>query len=157
MNDNIENISNMQQLEQQAGGEALSNANKPPENFMERFNQEKDADFTDISLGGKHFIVKAPDRSTDSGLILSEKQQKELQNVQETPGFQDDVRVELASDKCEFVNQGDMILLSPHVNTLEIELPAKGEEPENLEEDEEGDVVLYLMIHEDYVLMKKSG
>lgn len=151
-----QNISNLQGIEQKTEGNALSAEEKPPEDFMEQFNQDKDADFSGIHIGGKHFIVKAPDRKSDSGLILSEKQQKELQNVQDSPGFQDDVRVVQASDRCEFVQENDMVLLSPHVNTLEIEMPAKGEEPENLGEDEEGDKVLYLMIHEDYVLMRKE-
>jgi len=148
---NDQNISNIQGIENKTQGDALSAESKPPEDFMEQFNQDKDADFTGIHLGGKHFIVKAPNRSRDSGLILSEQQQKELQNVQDSPGFQDDVRVVQASEKCEFVEQGDMVLLSPHVNTLEIEIPAKGEE-----DMEDGDKVLYLMIHEDYVLMRKE-
>lgn len=151
--DNIK--STMQNIEQQAGGSALSGMKekKQPDEFMKDFDQSKDADLSDIKLGGKHFLIKAPDRKTDSGLILSEKQQKQLQSVTETPGFQEDVTVQLTSNKCELVEEGDMVLLNPHVNTMEAELPAIEQDPET----DEVDKVLYIMIHEDYVLMAKPS
>lgn len=153
-NDQIQGINEQSQFmsKVQQEGQSEDGGAMTPEEFMEQFNQEKDADFTGIEAGGRHFLVKAPDRSRKSGIILSEKQQKELQNVQETPGFQEDVTVILTSDKCEFVEEGDMVLLSPHVNTLEIQMPE-----EDPEDPEDPDIVLYLMIHEDYVLMRKSS
>ena len=147
-----ENISNIARIEQNTDGDALSAEAKPPEDFMEQYSQEKDADLSGIRLNGKHFLIKAPHRKNDSGLILSEKQQKELQNVQETPGFQKDVTVLMKSDQCEMVEEGDMVLLNPHVQTMEVELPAEEQDPEA----DEVEKVLYLMVHEDYVLMAKQ-
>lgn len=153
---NKEELSNMELVEQKVqqqneNANALSGEKRSPENFMDDYSQEKDADFTDVELHGKHFLVKAPDRKNNSGLILSEKAQKELQAIRDTPGFQEDIFATKVSKECTKVSEGDMVLLSPHVQTLDIELPAKDQNDED-----EIETVLYLMIHEDYVLMTKS-
>lgn len=155
MDDNNDNITNMQLVEQKAAennsdANALTEkANKSPKDFMDDYNQQKDADLSDVELGGRHILIKAPHRKSDSGLILSEKAQKELQSVQDTPGFQEDIYAVKVSEKCEFVYANDMVMLSPHTQTLEIDLPAKDSDEDNTEK------VLYIMIHEDYVLMRK--
>jgi len=113
--------------------------------MMEKYNQDADANFDGIELRGRHFIIKAPKIETESGLILTEETRKTIQAVTDSPTFKEEFKVELASKQCDFIEAGQLVLLSPHVQTLEIALPTP-----------EGEEVLYLMIHEDYVLATKE-
>lgn len=109
------------------------------EDTLDKYNQDKDADFSNIKLGGKHLLVKAPSQKRESGLILSDRDRKNLQNVQDIPTFNPEIIVAHCSEQCSIVSIGDMVLLSPHVQTLEFVV----------------DNVLYIMFHEDFVLATK--
>ena len=112
--------------------------------------QEKDADLQGIELIGRHMLFKAPDIKPEehNGIVLLEETAKKLQSVGDTPGFKDNLIVALASDECNKVRAGHNFLLSPHVQNLEITLPAN---------DGSGDKVLYLLVHEDYVLAVREA
>lgn len=112
------------------------------------YDQDMTADFDGVKVGGRHFVFRAPKKKKESGIILSETTQKEVANVQKTPGFNEDIVVTKVAEKCEIVEEGDHILLSPHTQALDIDMPAQ-EDPEKK--------VLYLMVHEDYVLMAKPS
>lgn len=107
---------------------------------IEDFDQHRDADLSRIKLGGRHFLIKAPKKETDSGIILSESTRRQVQQVQDLPSFNETITVAHVSEECKLVEVGDMILLSPHVQTLELV----------------EDNVLYIIIHEDYVLATKK-
>lgn len=121
--------------------------NKPPAPETEKYNQEKDADLTGIKPRGKHFVFKAPSQKKDSGIILPENMSKQKVGDVDGGSFNDDIRAILVDDNCTKVEQGNMVMLSPHYQALKVVLPA---------DDGSGDKVLYAVVHEDYVILTKE-
>jgi len=109
------------------------------------YNQNGDADLTGVKIRNKHILVKAPPPKKKSSLYLLEETERELQNVQDQPGFKDDIVAVAVADDVEQCQQGDQLLLSPHVNELPLDLISS-----------DGDKVLYWLVHEDYVLLTKT-
>lgn len=109
------------------------------------YNQEADANLTGIKVRNKHILIKAPPPDKKSSLYLLEETQKQLQSVQDQPGFRDNVVAVLVADDVEQAQQGDQLLLSPHVNELPLDLTSP-----------EGDKVLYWLVHEDFILLTKT-
>lgn len=109
------------------------------------YNQEVDADLEGIKVRNKHILIKAPPPKKKSSLLLLESTEKEIQSVQDQPGFKDDVIAVAVADDVEQCQQGDQLLLSPHVNELNLDLLS-----------EEGEKVLYWLVHEDYILLTRT-
>lgn len=121
--------------------EVNENVEEAPMIDLDDYDQDRDADFSNIKLGGRHLALKAPKKETESGIILSEDTRKQVQGVQDMPTFNEKVKVAAVGEKCELVEVGDMVLLSPHLQVLEMV----------------EDNILYILVHEDYVLATKKG
>lgn len=119
--------------------------------FIEKYNQDRDADLSGIKMRGRHFLFKAPKKEKPSGLYLPGNQSQQKVSGVEGGSFDENIKVLLVDEKCEKIEQGDQVVLSPHYQALKVELPA---EMKNSDQDEE--LVLYALVHEDYVLMTKN-